>query len=700
MFYPPAARSDLHVSAHGRHLPDPYRWLEDRHCEQSRAWLAGQQQLFDEHALTWSARAAFRERLTAQFATGMVGLPTYAGGRAFFVLRGPDEQHLSQCVLEADGTVRKLVDPMQLDPAGLTTADQLVPSPDGTRAVTLISRGGDEISLLSVLDVDTGEVLEGPLDRCHALYTPVEWLPDGSGFYYVRCQLPSYNDPTAVDGSLWQLRLHRLGTSFDADALIHLPADLARSDALDPSLSKDGRWLLVKVTDMLPGVPGDLYVADLNADATMRPLLVGRTGEVWPVWGAGNRLYVRTSDGAPRWRIATIEVGSDDEAARPLIAQPDEPLVIKAHAIVGDQLVVRLAEADETSRLVLHDTETGEVTGQVPLPGVGAVGGPIVSRERPDRLFFVYGDHRTPQSAWTWRVGDDAATQWMRRPGELDTSGITIRRFDVSSHDGELVPVVLMHVGELHEPRAAVVMAYGGFGYSVLTPNFDHWGAAWTAMGGLYVVVGARGGGEKGEQWHRDGMRENKGNTFLDVVSVARWLSAQGWTTPAQTGVSGLSNGALTAAACIQKWPAEFGAAVACAMHADNLKALRDSEPVWSEEYGDGRVPEEFDWLLEHSPYHNAVQGTCYPALLVCAFGKDTRTLPEEGHKFTALMQWARGCDRPVLLRHEEEAGHATRSVDSMVSLLTDWLSFLAEHLGLQVSTPALANLAAGGARA
>jgi prolyl oligopeptidase len=57
--------------------------------------------------------------------------------------------------------------------------------------------------------------------------------------------------------------------------------------------------------------------------------------------------------------------------------------------------------------------------------------------------------------------------------------------------------------------------------------------------------------------------------------------------------------------------------------------------------------------------------------------------VPEEGHKYVALMQWAQGCDRPVVLRHEEEAGHSTRSVRQMVDLLVDWLSFCAFHTGL-----------------
>ena len=73
---------------------------------------------------------------------------------------------------------------MQLDPTGLTTLDAWQPSPDGTLLAFQLSRGGDEQSVLHVLDVTTGELVDGPIDGCR--YSPVAWLPDGKSFYYVR----------------------------------------------------------------------------------------------------------------------------------------------------------------------------------------------------------------------------------------------------------------------------------------------------------------------------------------------------------------------------------------------------------------------------------------------------------------------------------------------------------------------------------
>ena len=79
---------------------------------------------------------------------------------------------------------RVLLDPIAIDPAGTTTLDAWQPSKEGTLVAYQVSSGGTEESVLHVLDVATGSVVDGPIDR--ARYSPVAWLPGGEAFYYVR----------------------------------------------------------------------------------------------------------------------------------------------------------------------------------------------------------------------------------------------------------------------------------------------------------------------------------------------------------------------------------------------------------------------------------------------------------------------------------------------------------------------------------
>ena len=77
-----------------------------------------------------------------------------------------------------------LIDPAALDPAGLTTLDSWQPDHEGRLLAYQLSSGGDEESELRVLDVVSGEQVDGPIGRCR--YSPVAWLPGGKAFYYVR----------------------------------------------------------------------------------------------------------------------------------------------------------------------------------------------------------------------------------------------------------------------------------------------------------------------------------------------------------------------------------------------------------------------------------------------------------------------------------------------------------------------------------
>ena len=64
--------------------------------------------------------------------------------------------------------------------------------------------------MLRVMDVATGEVVDGPIDRCR--YSAVAWLPGGEAFYYVR-RLPPDQVPAGEEQYHRRVYLHRVGTA-------------------------------------------------------------------------------------------------------------------------------------------------------------------------------------------------------------------------------------------------------------------------------------------------------------------------------------------------------------------------------------------------------------------------------------------------------------------------------------------------------
>jgi prolyl oligopeptidase len=203
-------------------------------------------------------------------------------------------------------------------------------------------------------------------------------------------------------------------------------------------------------------------------------------------------------------------------------------------------------------------------------------------------------------------------------------------------------------------------------------------------------VAGLRGGFERGEAWHRAGRRADKQNVFDDFHSAADWLVAQRWTSRDRLAIAGGSNGGLLVGAALTQRP-DLARAAWCAVPL--LDMVRFPQfliaRLWTDEYGDPEVAEEFAWLHAYSPYHRVVDGTHYPAVLFTTAEGDTRVDPLHARKMAARMVEAAADqhERPVLLYQAGRAGHGVGKPASMrVQEGADVLAFFAWQLGFDGS--------------
>jgi prolyl oligopeptidase len=232
-------------------------------------------------------------------------------------------------------------------------------------------------------------------------------------------------------------------------------------------------------------------------------------------------------------------------------------------------------------------------------------------------------------------------------------------------------------------PRPTVLYGYGGFDIA-LTPAYTPAMLAWVEAGGVWAVANLRGGSENGQQWHRAGMRGHKQNVFDDFAAAAGALVTDGWTTPAQLGIYGGSNGGLLVGAALTQHPELYQAIVCSAPLLDMIRyELFGLGRTWNDEYGTAADPVELGWLAGYSPYHHVRDGVDYPAVLFTTFDSDTRVDPLHARKMCAALQHATAGARPVLLRREKDVGHGARSVSRTVQLSADQLAFLAGQLEL-----------------
>ena len=690
--YPPARREELAEQLHGRLIADPYRWLEDAGSEETRSWLAAQDALLAEHTAALPEREGLAARVTELLGAGTVGAPAWRGERRFFTRRAAGQEHaVLYTATPAEGE-RVLIDPMAIDETGTTTLDDWQPDHDGRLLAYQLSRGGDEESLLRVMDVATGQDVDGPIDRCR--YTEVAWLPGGKAFYYSRRLAPD-EVPAGEEQYHRRVYLHTVGSQPRDDVMI-FGAGMEKTNYYSVSVSRDGRWLIIGAgAGTAPR--NDLWIADLAATPESAPELRvvqhGADARTGAYAGRDGRLYLWTDRDAPRGRIAVTDPAEPGYGHwRDLVPQDPEAVLADFAILDGPELERPLLLVSWTrhaiSEISVHDLATGRRAGAVPVPGLGTVGDLSERPEGGHEAWFGYTDNTTPPLVLRYDARSGAVATWERSPGPVEVPEVATRQIAYPSKDGTVVRMLVISsgAGEPESPRPTILYGYGGFGIS-MQPGYAAPILAWVERGGVYAIAALRGGGDEGEEWHRSGMRASKQNVFDDFHAAAEKLIADGWTTREQLAISGGSNGGLLVGAAITQRPDLYAAAVCSAPLLDMVRYEQFGlGETWNDEYGTAADPEQLGWLLSYSPYHHVRDRTSYPPVLFTVFDSDTRVDPLHARKMCAALQHAttaRWPDRPILLRRESDVGHGARAVSRSASLAADTLAFLGLHVGL-----------------
>jgi prolyl oligopeptidase len=152
----------------------------------------------------------------------------------------------------------------------------------------------------------------------------------------------------------------------------------------------------------------------------------------------------------------------------------------------------------------------------------------------------------------------------------------------------------------------------------------------------------------------------------------------------------GGSNGGLLVGAVMTQRPDLFAVALPAVGVMDMLRYHKfTGGALWSAEYGSADDSAAFNYIRAYSPLQNIRPATCYPATLVTTADHDDRVVPSHSFKFTAALQKAQSCDKPVLIRIETQGSHGYRPTDKRIAELADEWSFTAANLGVGNLAPA-----------
>lgn len=687
---PPTARTvDVVERPFGLTLSDPYRWMEGSGNAEFDAWLKAHGEDTREKLDALPTLAAWRERLRkVSGATVFNGAFRRSGGKVFFVrLAGAAMPAL--LVSDGKGNERVLIDPATLKDGA--TIQGFSPSPDGKLVAVNVGLGaGMELSHIRVIDAETLQWLPDAVEPVWGEFT-ANWLPDGSGFTYTQIA-PESDRPGGDPLQNMRARLHVLGTAAAEDPILLRAGEgeggnpafkLASNEFPMFGFVPGSRWAVAVASGARP----ELRLCVAPFDEAVKPganwrSMVEFTDGVRAFALRGDSLYLVSVHGYPNGRVLALDLsktGATLRDARVVMPMVDDAVVSEL-ATARDALYVKRMR-NGIDELVRVDY-VSEKTAPLAIPVAGMV--TFDASPRADGVVLKVRGWTTPGIGYASSPGAGTLRELgIRDESPADYGMVTSVETEAVSRDGTRVPLSIIHRKDirLDGRHRALVGAYGGYGMS-MQPVFDPVPLEWVKAGGVYAVCHVRGGGEKGDAWHRGGQGANKHKGVEDFVACAGELARKGYTTPAHTGLQAMSMGGVLIGGAVTAHPNRFGAALVDVGIVNPVRILAaENGANQIGELGDPRTADGMQAIAAMDPYHRVKPGTKYPAVLFQVGLRDSRVAPWMTGKFAARLLAADAGGRPIWIRTDAAEGHFAFSLGGAAELAADQYAFLDANL-------------------
>ena len=642
---------------------DPYRWLEDVTGTEALDWVRARNEV-TLAALSGGARFASLRAEAREVLDADDRIP-FARRRGEFLYNfWQDAEHPKglwrRTTLEEYRTDRPAWE-ILLDVDALAAQEEenwvwqgaSVLRPGGYRqALVHLSRGGADASVVREFDIATRSFAED------GFYVP-EAKTDAGWIDADRIYVGTDFGPGSLTSSGYPRLVkewHR-GTPLSEAALVYegKPDDVGIHAFRDPTEGFERDFVVRNIefyrTELwLRTGTGDLVQVPVPEDAIAdvhREWLLIQTRSPWDVGGAsypaGALLATRFDGFLAGERDLTV------------VFEPDAHTSLSYHAWTRNHLILNMLH-DVRSQLAVLTPADG-TWPRAALAGVPEFAHTDIAGTDPydsDEYMLVSTGFTEPDTLLYGQIGD-VSQPIKQAPAFFDATGMSVRQFFATSADGTAVPYFVVGP-DRPGPGPTLLTGYGGFEIS-LTPSYSGIiGRGWLARGGTYVVANLRGGGEYGPQWHLSAIKEHRHLVYEDFAAVATDLVTRGIATRDLLGIEGASNGGLLMGVMLTRYPQLFGAIVS---QVPLLDLRRYNELLagasWMAEYGDPRVPAEWDYIRPFSPYHNTSATDRYPPVLFITSTRDDRVHPGHARKMVALLA-AEGHD--VSYYENIEGGH------------------------------------------
>ena len=656
---------------HGTSVDDPYRWLEVDTASNVKEWVKAQNEVTFDYLEQIPYREAIKERYEELFNYVKLSSPSKAGEYYFFYKNdGLQNQSVLYYQKGEEGEPEVFLDPNAMSEDGTVAINLIGFSKDKKYVAYSRQDAGSDWQEIHVMEIATKKKLPDVLEWVK--FSGASWKNDG--FFYSRYPAPEDGTELSAANSGHSVYYHKLGTDQADDKLVYSNPDKPKMYHW-ASITEDRRFLVLYASTGTDGY--ETYVKDLDdPDSEFKGLFTGFDNKSSVVHNIDDQFLVLTDIDAPKYRLVQVPYANPSKDNWKEII-PEKEFLLENVAPGGGKLWASYLK-NATTRIYRYDYD-GDNERRIQLPGLGSANG-FGGDEDDDHFFYSYTSFVTPNTIYKFDVASGESTEFFESQLKYNPDDYTQKQVFYTSKDGTKIPMFIVYKTDLKLDgnNPTYLYGYGGFNVS-LSPYFSTSRLILLENGGVFAMPNLRGGGEFGEDWHKQGMLHNKQNVFDDFIAAAEYLINNRYTSKDKLAIAGGSNGGLLVGACMTQRPDLFAAAFPAVGVMDMLRYHKFTVGWgWIPEYGSADEAEHFENLYSYSPLHNLKPGTNYPATMITTADHDDRVVPAHSFKFGARLQECHEGDNPVILRIETDAGHgAGKPTSKIIEEEADRWSFL-----------------------
>ena len=670
--YPKLQKNLVIDSLFGKAYADDYRNIEETENKDVLHWFSEEKQFTDSilDKISGNQRLLNRIQENRNSNTDKISKLSISDNDFYFYLKKSSKEKTAKLYYRKSltGKEKLLYDPKNFSLSSGESnfaINYIQPNWDGTLIAIGFSKNDSEFSELRILDVKNNILLKDKINNIKPdIIGGVQWLPDSSGFIYMHIPIINPEKKGYLENSYCVL--HLLGK--ENEKLLFSKKnnpELPIKEASFPKVyikSQKTKYLLARIGSI--GY-NNYFIAPIevlkNDEKIIWKPLFTKEDKVKSYKLSNNSIYYRTAKGARHFRICKTSLENPDFQNPTVLIPEDNKAVISDFEVTSQGLFYVKTTNGVEAKLHHFEETTGKST-ELTLPK--ASGSVNISAKGVDfqDLYVTTEGWTSDEENYTYDLNSNRFNTHNLTPKKEGTSldNVVVEEIEIPSHDGVMVPVSLVYSKGMQKNKKnrILITAYGSYGY-VDAPYLDKYLLQWLAEGGIYVTAHVRGGGEKGDAWHKAGYKMTKPNTWKDLIVTAEYVIQEKITAPDKIALWSGSNGGICIGRAVTERPDLFAAAF---IRVGVLNPFRGEFGLNGKnnanENGTVKDSIECKALYAMDAYHHIKKEVAYPAMYLTGGLNDSRVPAWQPAKFAAKMQEYNSSDKPILLSIDPEGGH------------------------------------------